>query len=79
MAAQEKKALLDPRFQLAIDQAAMVAGYQQQMIMSGSGEESLKNVELTLAAVVAEEVKKIEASYPPEREKSRTIRRRGIV
>ncbi|MAU49938.1 MAG: hypothetical protein CL499_01780 [Actinobacteria bacterium] len=72
-----EKALLDPRFQLAIDQAAMVAGLSSTDDYVKQWRRETQDCGTDLAAVVAKELKKIEASYPPERVKN-LVRSGGV-
>ena len=72
-----EKALLDPRFQLAIDQAAMVAGLSSTDDYVRQWRRETQDCGTDLAAVVAKELKKIEASYPPERVKN-LVRSGGV-
>ena len=72
-----EKALLDPRFQLAIDQAAMVAGLSTTDDYVRQWRRESQECGADLATAVAEEVKKIEAAYPPERVKN-LVRSGGV-
>ena len=72
-----EKALLDPRFQLAIDQAAMVAGLSTTDDYIKQWRRESQECGADLATAVAEEVKKIEAAYPPERVKN-LVRSGGV-
>ncbi len=72
-----EKALLDPRFQLAIDQAAMVAGLSSTDDYVRQWRRESKDCGPDLAAAVTEEIAKIETAYPPERVKN-LVRSGGV-
>ncbi|HJP16683.1 MAG TPA: virulence factor [Acidimicrobiales bacterium] len=72
-----EKALLDSRFQLAIDQAAMVAGLSSTDDYVRQWRREAQECGPDLAAAVAEEITKIEVAYPPERVKN-LVRSGGV-